>query len=662
VRDEKQFISEEQGAFEDGFNIKSLLGALFTGVVMLPAAIYLTLMTGSSLVGAAEWVTIILFVEIAKRAFIKLKKQEIYILHIIATGIIAGGATIGAAGLVLGGGPFSTAIWNQYLVQSPQAEAFGLTQYIPQWIVPPVGSEALLERTFFHRDWLTPIAILVIHQILFTICGFCLGYILYRLTNDVERLQFPMAPVAAEGATALAEASAKTEGWRWQVFSIGSMIGILFGSIYVVVPAITGLMAAVPIQLIPIPFIDKTAEIGTILPGSLFGTMTDLGVVIIGFVLPFWVVLGTFVSSILVNFVGNPILYRFGMLPTWSEGLTVVPASMATNIDFWISIGIGIAIAVALIGFWSVGKAFAERRQPLPEKGTKDIPKGRGDFPIVLMFALWFLATVAYIILMRILIPQFPSWIVAVLGFVLTPILSYITARMFGITGVASGVSFPFVRESSFVLFGGGAGPAIWFAPVPYADFGAHAQGFKQLELTRTKFISWAKAIAIVLVVSLTSSFIFWSLIWRIGPIPSATYPFAQRMWPLFSTMQVLWASITLGEGGSSYMLDAISRPTFIFAGGIGTILIYNLILILKIPVGFFYGFVGGVLTWPHLALPMMIGGIFSKFYLEKRFGVKLWRQYAPVLFAGYLCGVGLVGIISIGIALITRSVAQLIF
>ena len=61
--------------YEDGFSFsKTMLGALFVGFIMLPGAIYLGLVTGQSIGGAAEWVTIILFIEIAKRCFVQLKK------------------------------------------------------------------------------------------------------------------------------------------------------------------------------------------------------------------------------------------------------------------------------------------------------------------------------------------------------------------------------------------------------------------------------------------------------------------------------------------------------------------------------------------------------------------------------------------------------------
>jgi hypothetical protein len=44
-------------------------------------------------------------------------------------------------------------------------------------------------------------------QIIQRIDHFGLGYALYRITSDVEKLPFPMAPVGALGTMALAEST-----------------------------------------------------------------------------------------------------------------------------------------------------------------------------------------------------------------------------------------------------------------------------------------------------------------------------------------------------------------------------------------------------------------------------------------------------------------------
>ena len=109
-----------------------------------------------------------------------------------------------------------------------------------------------------------------------------LGYLLFRVTSDVERLPFPLAPIAASGATALAEASTKEESWRWRVFSTGTIIGLLFGFFYLAIPIFTGVAFGKPVQLLPIPFLDLTPTTERILPTALVGYNPDLGALMVG--------------------------------------------------------------------------------------------------------------------------------------------------------------------------------------------------------------------------------------------------------------------------------------------------------------------------------------------------------------------------------------------
>ena len=77
-------------------------------------------------------------------------------------------------------------------------------------------------------------------------------------------------------------------------------------------------------------------------------------------------------------------------------------------------------------------------------------------------------------------------------------------------------------------------------------------------------------------------------------------------------------------------------------------------------PISLVYGFVRGLGGLPHLLIPEMAGALLARYWLEPRFGVQQWRQYAPVLLAGYACGMGLVGMSAVAIALISKSVTQL--
>ncbi len=643
--------------FEEGFNVRTIIAALFIGFIMLPGAIYLSLVSGTGIGAAAPWVTVILFIEITKRSFIKLKKQEIYIIFIIAGGLISAGAVMGASGLVISGGIFGSQIWDQYFRQSPYAEAFGLRDIIPNWVAPPADSAALFKRTFFHRDWLIPLVVLIIHQILFQLNSISLGYTMFRFTSDIEKLPFPLARVGAEGCLALAETSGKKEGWRWRIFTIGAMIGVIFGAFRVGIPTFTGLFMTKPLMLIPIPWVDWTSQLGTFLPSAMLGCMTDLGIMFAGFVIPFWVVCGTFIGSMLSKLVINPICYHKEIIHNWRPGMTVIPTSITTGLDLWLSVTIGVGVVVGLIGVWKVVSIFIKKRGEKVERVS--LPPGRGDMPIWAGVGIWFLSTTAYVVLCHILVPGFPVWIFCIFGYVATPFLSYISARMFGITGSVTGITFPMVKEGSFIL-SGYKGAAIWFAPVPYFNHGFMAQGFKQLELTRTKFTSYYKAVAVSFIIMAFCSFLFWSLIWRMGPIPSAAYPFVHKMWPLYAIGKALWASAMLGEG-IPWILGAI-RFNLIFIGALGGGVIYILLSLLHLPIGLFYGLVGGVSMLPHNAIPLFIGALLSRYFFSRRFGEKTWRSYTPILLAGYGCGVGLIGMAAVALALIAKTVSQLIF
>ena len=676
--DESLELMPEDAPFESGFNMRTVWAALFVGFVMLPGAIYLGLVTGQSMAGAAEWVTIIVFIEITKRTFGRLKTQEVIIMYWIAGGLVQMGGKLGSAANLFGG-PFGGLVWNQYLIQSPQA--IGLAEHIPKWVVPPLGSKALEMRSFLHRDWwflsespyLGPILILVVVMVISNINRVALGYVMFRATSDIERLPFPMSYVQAGGATALAETSGKTETWRWRVFSIGSFIGVMWGVIYVVVPTLSGIFLTKTVTILPIPFADFTPAIREVFPTAIFGLATNLGILLMGFVLPFWVVVGSFTASIVGNFVVNPLLYRAGILHSWSPGMGTIPTGICNRIDFWLSFSIGTSVCIALIGFGTSGRAIWKRRRERRDELAKlppeeraaamarpDLPEGRGDLPIATVLSFWALSTVASVVLCKILVPDFPWYVTAFFGFVWTPLTSYIAARMIGITGSPYGASFPYLREGSFYLFYRGGKADIWFAPLPMYNAGGMANTFKQLELTKTKFSSYVKLVALNLVVMFVCSFLFWTLIWRLAPIPSGAYPFVQRMWPFHATFQAMWAKSTL-PGASNWLQDVI-RPEYAVVGLLFATVMYLVMLFTGLPTRFFYGFVFGLAQWPHHTIPTFIGAIIGRRYMTRRFGKKPWRAYAPILLAGYFCGMGLIGMTSIAVALISKATSQIVY
>ena len=97
--------------FEEGFNWKTVVGAVFVGAMMVPATLYLQLVVGAGghVDQAGRWVTIIIFAEIARRSFKELRMQEVYVLYMMA-------------GMAMSY-PFQGFLWNQFFVQSEYVNA-----------------------------------------------------------------------------------------------------------------------------------------------------------------------------------------------------------------------------------------------------------------------------------------------------------------------------------------------------------------------------------------------------------------------------------------------------------------------------------------------------------------------------------------------------------
>lgn len=652
----KDFFKPIDEPYQDGFNMKAILGGLFLGFVMLPGAIYLSLVAGQegAMQTAGRWVTIILFTEVARRCFTRLTRQENMVIFMLA------------GGLVVAQGGFFDLLWKQFLVQSYEVEKFGILQDLTKpenaWIAPARDSQAMIKRSLLHKDWLLPILVIVASQLLGRINSFSLGYALFRLTSDVEKLPFPLAPIAAQGATALAESYEKEGSWRWRAFSFTCAIGILFGLIYIVVPTVTGGIMNTAIQLLPIPFIDLSQRIHKILPAALLGISTNLGDVFTGFVLPFSMIAGSFGASILSSVFLNPVLYKMKVLTTWSPGMETISTSIANGLDFWMSFQIGTSIMVAVLGIVLASKTLIKGQESSEGseagKSRFALPVGRGDFAIWKALLAWAVSTLLLVALCRKLVPSFPWWIFAFYGLIWTPLNSYISARMIGLTG--GGIAFPYMREASFILsakFLNYSGVAVWFAPIPLGDFGGYSQFFRELDLTRTKLTSIIKAQVFVFPLLLVCSILFCAFLWKMDSIPSASYPYAAKMWPLGAYHFCLWATGT--QTGNSLILDVI-RLDYVLIGFAAGVVIYAVVLGARLPTLLFYGIIGGLGGWPHGAIPTFAGALLGKYYFLKRFGQTNWRRYAPVAAAGFTCGVGLAGMISVGFTLISKSVIQL--
>jgi len=228
-----------------------------------------------------------------------------------------------------------------------------------------------------------------------------------------------------------------------------------------------------------------------------------------------------------------------------------------------------------------------------------------------------------------------------------------------GIDGEPGGRLLP-LPEGGVVLPVRLQGAAIWFAPVPIFNHVGYTNQFKQMDLTKTNFRSLVKMRFFAIGVMFVCSFIFWSFIWRLARIPSAAYPFVSKMWPFHATFQAMWIRTTL-EGGTFWVAEVIRWRVIVMGFAVGW-LVYVALAATGAPTLLFYGFASGVALWPHQVIPMFVGAMLRRLYFERKFGVAKWRAYAPILLAGFSCGMGLVGMTSIAVALIAKSISPVVY
>ncbi len=649
--------------FEDGFGPKMIFAALFLGLVMVPGSIYLSLFIGGGMGPAAQWVTVILFSEVARRSMKELRVQEVFLLFYMV------GIAISGQSLVKGG-IMSELLWNQYLIQSQPAISLGVASHIPWWVAPQADVIEQTGRTFFASPWIPPIFFITGLMILQRIDQFGLGYALYRLTAHVEKLPFPMAPVGALGITALAEGRDTKQKWRWKCFSIGGMLGMVFGAIYIGIPAISGSLFNRSVQILPIPWLDFTASVSTpeFMPAVPMNLSFDLGLVILGMVLPFWAVIGGFIG-LLITWALNPLLYEAGVLTTWQPGMKVVDTLYSNTVDFYLSFGIGIAFAIFLVSLGSVLRPFVLQALGRGKKERADSgfawgellrrDPNRGDLSVLVALSIYVFSALSYIGVCVWLMPgdpqtgqgRFPWLFFLGFAFLYQPIISYVNAKLEGMVG--QNVQIPMVQQAAFIL-SGYRGAEIWFAPIPMNDYSESVRQFRVMELTGTRILGLIKVEILAVPVLVISSLVFCEMIWRLAPIPSAAYPFADEVWRLNALNFSLMATSTM-DGASPFM-EAI-KPGVIGVGFGAALGAFAFLSFLQLPTFLIYGAVRGLnQSTPGGILLELLGALIGRFYLQKKLGHQRYKTYMMVVFAGFAAGVGIIGMMSVAIALLSAS------
>jgi len=142
---------EEEPKFESGLTLRSAAAIIFASLAILPVSTYVWLVSGATLASAAVYITVILFSELSILMGAPLRKQEVFIIYIMAS--IAGGRYV-----------FLNMIYRQYYANSFITWSFidpftkkPIPELIPSWWAPPYNSPAAHVRSLLQPAWAIPI-------------------------------------------------------------------------------------------------------------------------------------------------------------------------------------------------------------------------------------------------------------------------------------------------------------------------------------------------------------------------------------------------------------------------------------------------------------------------------------------------------------------------
>jgi len=148
--------------------------------------------------------------------------------------------------------------------------------------------------------------------------------------------------------------------------------------------------------------------------------------------------------------------------------------------------------------------------------------------------------------------------------------------------------------------------------------------------------------------------------------VPSDAFPAAQINWELQSkNMGMLYSStFTTGEEGaeSDIMESEFGKALhkWVIVGGFSmTVVLFATLSGFGLPVMFVYGLIRGFGQLPHYMLLEVVGALVARYYFHKKFGARSVLRSAPTIMAGYFTGVGLIGMATVAMKLISEAISR---
>jgi hypothetical protein len=620
-------MMKETVLYRSGLTRWTLIAIFYSAVVMLPVTLYTTLVAGASvsagIVQGAQFMTVLLFTELARILGKPLTKQEVFIIYTTTT-------AMGVEAFWL------EFLFNAYLRTSPIMKGFNI---VPPWfIAPPIHSQALLTRNFMHPDWFPIFSIFVTVNILARLVELSLGLLAAQLYVEVERLPFPLAEVDAQAVATLAEGDLS----RMRPFVLSSLVGASYGLLLYGVSTISLAITGVKLTLIPFPWIDMNSIVELALPGGSFGVATSLVPFATGIVIPSSVAIAQGVSGILVYLFGNALLQKLGVFRGWLPGMNVSLCWQRSILDFWASAIIGASIAAGITPTLIRRRYFIEAFKTLAH-----LPSGfreAGYLPLWAILAMYICSTISIIGITLWLVPSFIPylWVLILISPVWSFLATLVSSRSIGLSGVPLNV--PFVKEGALIALPY-SNTDIWFAPLYVGAGGIWVHRIAVAKRTQTNISSVIMAYFISLPIQMVMGFIYLSSFWKMAPIPSNFYPATAIEWPVRATWLGLWATKQIA------ILDPMLLVESLILGVVSSLAIEYF----KLPLSFI-GFVLGMSQPVPYSVSILVGALIVKNIIVKAFGREWFERNKSVIVAGLALGEGLSAGISAIVALVAKS------
>ena len=439
----------------------------------------------------------------------------------------------------------------------------------------------------------------------------------------------------------------------------------------------------------PIPWFDFNATLHTFMRGACFGVATDILAFTGGLIIPFRVIVSMLIGGLCIQFIGNWLAVEYltkkltyinangvevteniPMFNRFVEGMSI-KTTLVNQVMVWASVFIGGMVAAGLIKIFANPKELVNTFKGLKKvaniakDGDETVNDGEKLPSLKLLMILFFGSIVAFALLYKLLIPDFPLFIILPFAVIWSFVFSLIDIRAKGDTGFK--IDPPYVREGLIISINKmqGISPQVWFAPWPVSlNAQSFVEYFKVADLVKCRPMDYLKAIVLAYPAGFIANFIFISIFWAMAPIPSANYPFASAQLPVVVQNLCIWMSTTAGssKGLMAAQANAALNPYIMIGTFLVFLMIYIIPQVIKPLKKFELSLIGlavGMAAPLPMTISLFIGAITFKI-IAWRIGKDWFKENKNIIVAGLAVGEGVVIGIFASIAALISSLVNL--